>query len=155
MSLPRTRLALYLDIGLLAVVLLLFAPRLTGLPIHEWVGLALIPVVLLHLLLSWGWIATTSKAIVARASRRARINYLLNWLLFILVVLEITSGLMISEVALPPFGFVTLNDRAWRALHNQALNWTHLVIGLHVAMNWRPLVLLIQRHLMAGERPRG
>jgi len=66
MSLPRTRVALYLDISLLALVLLLFAPRLTGLPIHEWVGLALIPIVLLHLLLSWRWIATSTKTIMPR-----------------------------------------------------------------------------------------
>ena len=152
-SLPRTRLALYLDIGLLAAVLLLFAPRLTGLPSHEWVGLALIPVVLLHLLLSWGWIAGSTQAIGTRAGRRARINYLLNWLLFSLVVLELASGLMISEIALPPLGFLTVDDRAWRALHNQALNWTHLVIGLHVAMNWQPLVLLVRRHLSPKRGP--
>lgn len=152
MSLPRSRLALSLDIALLLGVLLLFAPRLTGLPVHEWVGIALIPVVVWHLLLSWGWIANSTGRIVTQASRRARINYFLNWLLFVLVVLEIVSGLMISLVALPPLGFATLDDRAWRALHNQALNWTHLVIGLHIAMNWKPLLLLIRRHLMPGMR---
>lgn len=153
-SLPRSRLALSLDIVLLIGVLLLFAPRLTGLPIHEWVGIALIPVVVWHLLLSWGWIADSSRAIVTRITRRARINYLLNWLLFTLIVVEMVSGLMISLVALPPLGFATLDDRTWRALHNQALNWTHLVIGLHIAMNWKPLLLLFRRYPMPGVRLR-
>jgi cytochrome b len=149
---PRSRFALYLDLWLLATVLLLFAPRLTGLPVHEWVGISLVPILVLHLELSWDWITSTTKTFPTRPNRRARINYLLNWLLFILIVLEITSGLMISQVALPPFGLATLDDRSWRALHNQALNWTHLVLGIHVAMNWQPLVLLARRYITSGAR---
>jgi hypothetical protein len=115
-------------------------------------GISLVPVLVLHLELSWGWITSTTTDFRTRPNPRARINYLLNWLLFILIVLEITSGFMISQVALPTFGLATVDDRSWRALHNQALNWTHLVLGIHVAMNWQPLVLLVRRHITSGTR---
>jgi hypothetical protein len=142
----RSRLALYLDLWLLVALLLLFSPRLTGLPIHEWLGIALALSVVLHLLLSWSWISAATRAFVTGAKPRSRINFALNWLLFVLITLEITSGLMISAAALPAAGIHTVNDRSWRALHNLALNWTLLVLGFHVAMNWHPLLLGVRRH---------
>ena len=141
---------LHVDVALLVELLLLFSPRLTGLPVHEWLGLALAGVVALHLLLSWSWISAGTRRFAIRTDWRGRVNYLLNWLLFVLICIEITSGVVISAVALPAFGIGTINDRSWRALHNLTLNWTLLVIGLHVAMNWQPIVAGFRRHIQRG-----
>jgi cytochrome b len=151
-SRPRHVVAIYIDIALLVALLLLFSPRLTGLSLHEWVGIALGLPLVVHLVLSWLWISAGTARFVPRASARARINYVLNWILFILVVIEVTSGVVISQVALPSIGIPTINDRAWRALHNQALNWTMLLLGLHVAMNWKPLATGISRYLWNARR---
>ena len=154
--LPRSRLAACVDALLIALVCLLFAPRLTGLTLHEWFGLLLVGAVVVHLLLSWSWITATTRSFRQRSEARTRLNYLLNSTLFALVVLELASGLMISQVLLPPLGVPTLDDRAWRALHNQALNWTHLLLGIHVAMNWQPLLVALRRYLAPATdaRPR-
>ena len=145
---PRLRnaTAIYIDVALLVVLLVLFSPRLTGLPLHEWLGIALGVPLVVHLVLSWAWIRTHTARLSARDAR-ARINYLLNWVLFILVVIEVTSGIAISQAALPSIGIPTINDRAWRELHNVTLNWTMLALGLHVAMNWKPLVDGVRRYL--------
>lgn len=150
----RAYLAYALDLVLLVVLLLLFSPRLTGLPIHEWLGLALGVPLLCHLLLSWQWIARATTGALGGGTLRTRINYILNSILFTLIVIEIVSGAMISAVALPRFGFATVDDRSWRALHNLALNWTMLALGLHVAMNWAPLLTAL-RTLTARDRSRG
>ena len=105
---------------------MMLSPRLTGLPVHEWLGLALGVPVLVHLLFSWSCMSRSTV-------------YLLNWLLFATLVLEIVSGIMISVVAIPALGMATVEDRAWRSLHNRYLNIFTLLVGLHVAMNWRPL----------------
>jgi cytochrome b len=76
---------LYVDVILLVALLLLFSPRLTGLPVHEWLGMALAGVVALHLLLSWSWISASTRRFAIRTDWRARVNYLLNWLLFVLI----------------------------------------------------------------------
>ena len=144
------RLAALIDLILLGVLLLLYAPRLTGLPVHEWVGLALAVPLVVHLLLSWKWIAATTRRVIARRDARARVNYLLNGILFVLIGVEVTSGIVISQVALPVLGVRTINDRAWRALHNLTLNYTLLALGLHVAMNWRPLLVALRR-LLPGD----
>ena len=146
----RRAAAIYIDIALVLVLLLLFSPRLTGLPLHEWLGIALGLPLLVHLLLSWSWIRAATARVATRTSGRARVNYVLNWLLFILVVIEVLSGIVISNVALPAIGVSTINDRTWRALHNQALNLTLLLIGIHVAMNWRLLAAGVRRYCWTG-----
>lgn len=65
-----------------------------------------------------------------------------------MVVLEIVSGLMISVVALPALGIPTIEDGAWRLLHNRFLNLLVLVLGIHIAMNWNVLRVGIRRWLM-------
>jgi uncharacterized protein DUF4405 len=149
-SRARHAVAIAIDVALLAALLLLFSPRLTGLSVHEWLGIALGLPLLVHLVLSWVWIRAASARFVTRASTRARTNYALNWILFILVTIEVTSGVAISQVALPFIGVPTINDRAWRALHNQTLNWTMLLLGVHVAMNWKPLAAGVRRYLWNG-----
>lgn len=140
---------IHLDLLLLGGVLLAYAPRATGLPLHEWLGIALVLPVVLHLLLSWSWISAGVRAFLG-ARPRSRVNFVLNLLLFILFVLEIVSGMMISQVALHTLGIGTVDDRAWRALHNLGLNWMLLLLGLHVAMNWHPLLLGLRRYLGWG-----
>lgn len=143
----RNGFAIYVDVLLLATLLLLFSPRLTGLSIHEWLGVSLGATLIVHLLVSWSWISSGTRRLVSGSNRRARVNYVLNWLLFILILIEVTSGVAISRVVLPSIGIRTINDRSWRALHNLTLNWTMLMLGLHVAMNWRPLVIGVSRHV--------
>jgi hypothetical protein len=143
----RDAVAIYVDVILLVTLLLLFSPRLTGLSIHEWIGISLGATMMVHLLLSWSWISGATRRLAARRSGRARMNYVLNWLLFVLVIIELTSGIAISQVSLPSMGIHTINDRSWRALHNLTLNWTLLLIGIHVAMNWRPLLMGAGRRL--------
>lgn len=148
----RRAVEIYLDVGLLLTLLLLFSPRLTGLPLHEWLGIALAVPLVVHLVLSWTWIRTAARR-VATGVVRSRINYFLNWTLFVLVVVEIVSGVGISQAALPAMGVPTVNDRAWRALHNVSLNLTLLVIGFHVAMNWTALARGVRRFLLPGSSP--
>ena len=54
-----------------------------------------------HLLLSWSWIASQSRRFFALQSLRARVNYILNQLLFASVTAAIFSGLLISQNAVP------------------------------------------------------
>lgn len=140
-----TRSILVFDTLLLALMLLLLAPKFTGLALHEWLGLAVVAPVLLHLLLSWNWIANSLRAFFTRATPRARVNFVLNAVLFILVVCEVVSGVMISQVALPGFGLPTVDDRAWRFLHNNFLAWLRIVVALHLAMNWNWVVSALRR----------
>src|SRR5438445_11839023 len=78
----RLKMTFWLDVALLVSVCVLQTVSFTGLVLHEWLGLAIVGMVLAHLLLAWGWIATQSRRLFAKHSVRGRINYFLNLSLF-------------------------------------------------------------------------
>ncbi|HEX5424837.1 MAG TPA: hypothetical protein VFW94_14915, partial [Candidatus Acidoferrales bacterium] len=57
----RLKTTFCLDAALLISVCVLQTVRFTGLVIHEWLGLAVVGMVLAHLLFSWSWIVTQSR----------------------------------------------------------------------------------------------
>jgi hypothetical protein len=69
---------LSVDTLLLVLCLFLMSPRLTGLALHEWFGVALILPVLVHLLLSWRWIVTALKRAFVPTRRRDLVNLLVT-----------------------------------------------------------------------------
>ena len=144
---PSTTFAFWLDGALFVLFVLLRTPKLTGLPWHEWLGVAFLVPMLLHLLLSWRWIVTALKRTFAPARRRDAVNLLLNLSLFITTTGVVVSGLVISRIALPALGISSIDDRVWRETHN---NWTDamlLCVAAHVAMNFRWIVRVANPYL--------
>lgn len=138
----------YLDALLFLVFLVLLSPKMTGLPIHEWLGIAFTLPLLVHLLLSWSWIATATRRVLAPRRPRDTVNAVLNALLFISGAVVVVSGLVISQVGLPWLGISTIDDRTWRATHNQATTWMLIAVGAHIAMNWRWITNATKNYLL-------
>src|SRR6476620_6390083 len=92
----RNKVNLIVDSAIFTAFLVAMAPRFSGQTIHEWLGMAFGAAIITHLLLHWQWIVEVTKRFFSKAQWSARINYLLNSLLFIDVTLIIFSGLMIS-----------------------------------------------------------
>ena len=133
------KLTFWLDVTLLVSVCTLQTVSFTGLVLHEWLGLAMVGMVLAHLLLAWSWIASQSRRLFTLQSVRARINYLLNLTLFAGITAVIFSGILISQKAIPPLtGTRAAPDMGWRWdwLHNQFSQAVVLLSGLHLAINW-------------------
>jgi hypothetical protein len=133
---PRRKFIVWLDTILLIILVLLLSPRLTGLAVHGILGVIFFIPIIIHLLIAWPWIQKATKNFFIRASKRTRFNFFLNAILFILIITELVSGVIISELVLPYFGIDTINDRLWRATHNLPLNLVVVFGGLHIAMNW-------------------
>ena len=143
----RRKFIICLDTTLLIIFLLLLSPRLTGLPLHEWLGFLFLIILIIHLLLAWTWIQIATKKFFKTASRRTKVNFFLNAVLFLLAVSELFSGFLISQVLLPDFGMKTINDRTWRTVHNLPLNFIVLFAGLHIAVNWSWIVSVFKKRL--------
>jgi cytochrome b len=113
--------------------------RFTGLVLHEWLGLAIVGMIVAHLLFAWSWIASQSRRFFTLRSVRARINYVLNLTLFAALTAVIFSGILISQKAVPSLtGMKTAPAMDWRwdALHNQFSGIVLMLVGLHLAINW-------------------
>jgi hypothetical protein len=132
----RTQIMLVLDTILFLLLAMLLEPRFEGLALHEWIGLAIIPLIIVHMLFGWGWIATSMIRLFRPGMWRLRVNALLNLLLFAALVVTCFSGVMTSFVALPALGVAPHNFEGWRILHNRSEVYLEVLAALHVAMNW-------------------
>ena len=144
----QTRTKLWLDIIIFVAFLVTMDPRSSGIAIHEWLSLAMLAALTLHLLLSWDWIINISQRFLGKLGTQNRINYILNWLLFIDGTLLIVSGVMISEVAMPFLGIRLPEGFAWRRLHDMSANLGLLMLGLHTALHWSWIVNTFSRYLV-------
>lgn len=148
------RTKLLLDIGTFLAFLITMDPHFSGLAIHEWLSLALAGTIIVHLLLNWEWIVNVTKLLFVKATNGARVNYVLNWLLFIDGVLIVLSDIMISESAMPTLGIALPMNFAWRRLHDMSANIALLIMGLHLAMHWNWIVTTFKRMLFSGAKQR-
>jgi hypothetical protein len=144
----RTRFLLVLDTILLLSLVFSVEPRFEGLAIHEWLGLALIPLITIHILSGWQWIISTLTRLGAKGVWRLRANAFLNLLLFITFTVTVFSGTMTSFIALPALGIAPGNFERWRLLHNQWEVFLEILVGLHIAMNGGWIVNAIRRQIL-------
>ena len=149
----RNRLSLWLDTFLLLAACTLMITVFTGIPIHEWLGIAVIPALLFHVLLQWPWIATRTRRLAEPGKWRTRVNYGINFSLFLSMLATIQSGLVISRVAMPSVVSGWMGDRRWGQVHGWASSVLLLMVGLHVALNWDWIFGVVRKRLKFGRKP--
>jgi len=145
---PKALSDLLVDSAIFVAFLLVMVPHSTGISVHEWLSIALGATVIIHLLLHWKWIINSTTRFFRRIPRGARVNYLLNSLLFIDFTLILFTGLMISEVALPSLGIRLPAGVGWRRLHSQTADLGVFILALHVALHWRWIVAAFKRFVL-------
>jgi len=148
-SKPRsqTKTKLLIDIAIFVGFLITMEPRASGLTVHEWLATALIAVLIVHLLLNWDWIVQITRRFIGKMKSQSRINYVLNWLLFIDGTIIMLSGFLISESLLPALGIQLPHNFAWRSLHDLSANIFLLLLGLHTALHWSWIVDTFRRYV--------
>jgi hypothetical protein len=151
----RDQLKFRWDVLILLVFLATCAPSVTGLPGHEWVSLAIVPLLALHLALNWAWIIDVTRRSLGRLSGEVRFNHVLDGLLFLSFALLMVSGLLVSEAALPWLGFTRKADPFWSNLHNTTANIFPSLIGIHLAMHWRWIAGKLRGRKTAAATPGG
>ena len=148
--LARTRLDFWLDALLLVAYTLAYSLGFTGIATHEWLGIGLGVVLLVHLTLHWDWVVRTTRKLFARGGRE-RFIWLVNLLLLASMTLCIASGILISEVALPQLGITLPASFFWRQMHDTTATLTLILVPIHAALRWRWIVGVARR--FAAWRP--
>ncbi len=143
----QTKTKLIVDIAIFFAFLITMDPRSSGVTIHEWLATSLIAALVVHLLLSWDWIIQISRRFMGRVNSQSRINYILNWLLFVDGTVIMLSGFMISRSLLPFLGIQVAPNFAWRGLHSLSTNLFMLLLGLHTALHWNWIVDALKRYI--------
>jgi hypothetical protein len=143
-----------LDSALLLVFLVIYEEHATGLTIHEWGGLALAIVAMVHILLHWKWIISCGKCFLRNVKTEIRLNYLINMLLFVAFTAVIFSGIMMSEVVMPLFGIPRVNSRFWHWLHALSADITLGLVVLHIAMHGKWIITTAKRMIFGARAPK-
>ncbi len=129
--------------------------RSTSLAWHEWLGVVFIPVLLVHFWLNWNWMVD----LVARPLRtlpgEARFNRCWNIVQFVVVVVVLGSGLLISQHVLPALGLASRHSHFWSNIHAGSATVLVIMVGVHLGLHAHWIWSRIKRTARPATAPAG
>jgi hypothetical protein len=140
---------LIVDIAIFLGFLTVSQPGMTGLAIHEWLGISFLGAGLVHILLHWNWIKAMTVQFFKKLWHSSRLNYVLNLGLLVALTTVMFSGLMISKNVLPTLGLSGLGNPGWKMIHSTSADAILILIGLHVALHWKWIVNSVKRYMIS------
>ena len=124
----------------------------TGIVIHEWLGVAIMANILLHILIHWDWVVKFIKGFFSKIHIGPKMNYLLDLCIFIGFTTIIFSGLTISEIVLPLFGLRNVESGYWKFLHFRATDVTIVLVGVHFRLHYKWLLSIFKTLILQPVR---
>lgn len=131
------------DFGMTVLLLMLMAYERVGAAAHEWLGIALFLLVVLHHVLNRKW----SGNLLNGRYRPMRIAQTVLVALVLCAMLgSMASGIVLSRHAL---AFLPVRGGAsWaRTVHMLCGYWGFLLMGLHLGLHWGMIAGMISRHI--------
>lgn len=139
---------IWIDLIAFSAFLLAFMPDLTGYRWHEWLGLAIGGVLLIHLLQHTQWVKGAVQCF-ARKKWKVLSKFLLDAALGFSFFTIIVSGVVISSLLMLPL----THYETWRLIHVIASYATLAALGLKIALHWDWIKKTAQKWLEpAGEK---
>ena len=144
---PRvsTRTKLWVDIVLLVSFMAVSAPHATGIPLHEWLSFAFVPVFIAHLVMNWDWILRVYRRFLKPLGGSTRINAIWDLLLYGWMLFAFLSGVLASRAALPAFAASWLPDTFWNDVHHISSNLLLPLLGVHLGLHAKWIVGALRR----------
>ena len=134
------------DFAMTLLALALMAYSVTGQEVHEWMGVGIFLLFLIHHGLNVSWFRALTKG---RYTPLRILQTALVFLLFVSMMSQIVSGLAMSRYALP-FLNVPISTSTARLLHLACGYWSFLLMGLHLGLHWS-IFLGLGRKLRRGQ----
>ena len=120
-----------IDILMSIVLIPLMAYQVTGEAMHEWIGIAMVLLVIVHQILNRKWYT----AIFKGNYQRFRVfSTVINILLLISFTLTAISGMSMSNHAVP-FLYNLINVNTARIMHLAFSYWSFILMGLHIGLH--------------------
>ena len=127
------------------------APHHTQIPLHEWLSVAFIVLIFVHLILSWKWIVGVTRRFLSTLRGTTRFNFSWDVVLYTTMTVVMVTGVLISEAALPALGFLRPHDRFWGIAHTLSSQLILVLVGVHLAMHWDWVVAAVKRFVSPAE----
>lgn len=135
-----------IDIAMTVLFLALMAYHVTGNSLHEWLGVTLFLLFIVHHILNFKWYKglfkgkyTASRVLMAAV----------NLLLFAAMVGMMISGIMLSREV---FSFLNLRAGMFgRRLHMVSTAWGFCLMAAHVGLHWGMVVAMMKKLPVSGK----
>jgi len=144
----------FLDVALFAAIVLAYAPAVTGISIHEWLGVAIIVPSLFHLVLNWEWVVRTAKNVFAKLTATTWANAVVDIVLFVAAVTVSLSGLLISQVVLATLGISAGASAVWHTVHSVSADIAVVALLVHFALHGKWMANVLQGWIERIDNPR-
>lgn len=144
---------LLVDAVLLGGFWLVNQVRLTGIAFHEWFGIALGLILILHLVMHWRWVVNIVKKFFKRNGLVQHLKLVLDIFGFAAFFTIIISGMLISRSVLPTLGLTGLHSRSLKMIHVIATNLTIAMIAAHLLLNAGTVFKMLKRVLPKERKP--
>ncbi len=131
-----------IDAALFGGFIVLFFLELTGLALHQWLGIAAGALAAYHLAAHWSWVKGVAQRFFGRATWEARLYLLVDTLLFSGLAAIVLSGVVISSWLNLPTNNVYLALSTFHIVASQA---TLLLIVFKIAIHWEWIVKTTRR----------
>lgn len=146
----RQTLKVSVDTVMTVLLLLLMLFMITGQQVHEWIGVAMIVLFVVHHMLNPAWFKNLLKGKYTLS--RVFISGINILLLLDMIALAI-SGVMMSGFV---FGFLPINSGAVfsRKLHMLAAYWGLILMSAHLGQHWGQIMGMGRKLLHCTEKAR-
>jgi hypothetical protein len=148
----RARSRFLLDLVIACGLIAAYRPSWTGISLHEWVSIAIIVPLAVHLVVNWEWCVRIAKTFVKRLFHTSRANFVVDASLLVASVAVMLSGVMVSPIP-SWFGFQPSQFLVWARLHAWSANAIIALFAVHAALHWRWIVATAKR--LASASPAG
>lgn len=127
----KRKFQIFVDFAMAALLPVLMAYSLLGEAVHEWVGVAMFVLFLLHNALNWKWY---KNLFGGRYSGVRLLGTVVNILIFLLMLSLTASGIVMSRYA---FQFLAIEGGASlaRTVHLVASYWCYVLASVHLGLH--------------------
>lgn len=133
-----------LDIIMSAIIVLLMKTIFTGMLFHELLGLFVFILFLLHKFLNFNWIkGVTQKIFTDKITKKTKVMFGIDVLLFVLVTFTVVSGILISQNIFKIFQ--TKNLLFWSTWHHFSAYSAFVLISIHIGMHWQSVINMTKK----------
>ncbi len=136
---------LAIDVVALVIYLVVANPTITGIGLHEWIGLGVFIVFLVHCVVHFDWVVEAVRTIFKSPSFSRTGNLVLDALILVSFMICTVSGIFVSGAVLPTFGLYADGYYFWDPLHATSAKLLLALLLLHVVIHWKWLAGFVRK----------
>lgn len=140
---PKLKLKIAIDVAMTLLLLLLMAYELVGEAAHEWLGMGICALFVLHHILNPGWSRNLLKG---RYSAFRIMQTFLTVCVALMMVGAMVSGLLLSEHTFSFLPVRSVYSYASR-VHMLCAYWGFVLLSLHLGFHWNMMIGITKRYL--------